>query len=198
MSHVIFFLILAGISSLAAAQTPSSLDAVKSIYVNGGLHTEFFNNVQTDSSGGMRKFDYAPVIGAGLRLPIEGQWNFMPELNWVLPHDSNTHIIKNLFMFRGDLAYDALDWLRLRVGTSLMWLNQHGRGGKAKISNGSTTSEFYYPDENRSSLNNTFDLGIEAMYDQWSFRLQTYTYSIFKEEQRQVSYTLFVSYYWER
>lgn len=185
-------------TSLSYGQQGQGLDAIESIYVNGGFHTEFFNNVQVDSSGGMRKFDFAPVIGAGIRLPISDSWNFMPEMNWVLPHDSNTRIIKNLIMFRGDVAYDALDWLRLRVGTSLMWLNQHGRGGTAKISNGESTSSFYYPDENRSSINNTFDLGAEFLMNSWAFRLQTYTYSLFKEESRQISYSVFISYYWEQ
>lgn len=198
MCKLIFFLILTGIPGLVFSQEPSALDSIESIYINGGLHTEFFNNVQVDSSGGMRKFDYAPVIGAGIKLPFSDSFNFMPEINWVLPHSSNTRIIKNLFMFRGDLAYDAFDWLRLRLGTSIMWLNQHGRGGTTKISNGESSSQFYYPDENRSSINNTFDLGAEFLLDSWAFRLQTYTYSLFKEESRQVSYSIFISYYWER
>ena len=99
-------------------------------------------------------------------------------------------------MLRGDLGFDPLDWLRLRIGTSLMWQNQQGRAGKVQMNNGDSTSTFYYPDENRSSLNNTFDVGAETIFDQFAIRLQTYTYSLFKKEQRQFSYTLFFSYYW--
>jgi hypothetical protein len=102
-------------------------------------------------------------------------------------------------MFRADLGYDLVDWMRLRLGTSLMWLNQHGRGGKTQVNNGSGTSTFFYPDENRSSINNTLDVGVEGRFnDEWSLRLQSYIYSVFIKEKRQVSYTLFVTYYWDR
>lgn len=123
----------------------------------------------------------------------------MPEVNWVLPqYAGSSRIIKNLFMFRVDGAYDALEWLRLRLGTSLMWQNIHGRGGEVSVNNGDSESTFYYPDENRSALNNTFDLGIEGLITpKWSVRLQTYTYSLFNYRSRQTSYTLFLTYHWD-
>jgi hypothetical protein len=135
-----------------------------------------------------------------MRFSLGPGWKFLPELNWVLPfmNDSDSNMYKNLFMIRGDIGYDLLDWLRVRVGTSLMWLNMHGKGGKTTINNGGGQSEFYNPDENRSALNNTFDLGLEALLsDDWSARLQTYTYSLFQEERRQLSYSLFLTHYWE-
>ncbi len=170
------------------------------IYFNLGTHTEFFNAVQNDDSGGMRKFDFAPTIGVGMGFAMDNSFSLLPEINWVLPQTiEDSHIMVNTFMFRGDLGYDPLEWLRLRLGTSLIWQNQQGRGGKAEMRNGTDTSTFYYPDENRSSLNNTLDLGAEAFfYDKFSARLQTYIYSVFREERRQISYTLFFSYYWEK
>lgn len=181
--------------------TIESPKRIESIYFNLGTHTEFYNSVQTDASGGVRKFDAkTPTVGAGLSIPL-GIYDlrFLPEVNWVLPKTSgDSKIIKNLFMFRGDLAYDPWEWLRLRLGTSLMWLNQHGRGGKTEMDNGNGTSPFYYPNENRSSLNNTLDLGAELRHNAWALRLQSYIYSVFVEERRQVSYTLFVSYYWDQ
>lgn len=167
---------------------------------NFGSHTEFFNYVQTDTAGGTRKFEFAPTIGTGMLIPMTNpSLKFLPEFNWVLPRSAgSSRIIKNLFMIRADLGYDALDWLRFRLGTGLMWLNQHGRGGSTQVNNGNGYSTFYYPDENRSSVNNTLDIGAEALFDTWSVRLQTYTYSVFIKERRQISYTLFLSYYWDR
>lgn len=173
----------------------------KHIYFNLGTHTEFYNAVQEDDSGGLRKFDLAPTIGMGLTMPlVDPQFALIPEINWVLPQTlEDSNIMINTFMFRGDFAYDPISWLRLRVGSSLMWENQQGKGGKVEMNNGDSKSTFYYPDENRSSLNNTFDLGLEAIYEnEFAFRFQTYTYSIFKKEQRQISYTLFFTYYWEK
>lgn len=170
---------------------------IKRFMVNGGLHTEFFNYIQTDSSGSVRKFDTAPVLGFGIEAPLQNNFDFLSEVNWVLPRKSGGNVYKNVFMLRADAGYKPVDWFRLRVGTSLMWLNQHGTGGTEKIRNGNSTSTFYYPDENRSSINSTFDIGTEFLFDDWAVRLQTYTYAIFKEERRQFSYTLFVSYYWD-
>lgn len=170
----------------------------KRYYLNGGLHTEFYNQVQTDSSGSLRKFETDPVLGFGLLAPIDKDFDFLTEFNWILPRKSGERIIKNVFMLRADLGYKPIEWFRLRGGTSLMWLNQHGQGGKETINNGNSSSTFYYPDENRSSFNMTLDLGAEFLMDDWAFRFQTYTYAAFKEQRRQLSYTLFVSYYWDR
>jgi hypothetical protein len=180
--------------------SPTEDKIVESWILNIGNHTEFYNSVQINDSGDTRKIEFAPVLGAGLYMPLANyDLKFLPEFNWVLPRSAgSSRIIKNLFMFRADLGYDPLDWLRLRLGTSLLWLNQHGRGGSAKVNNGTGSSTFYYPDENRSSVNNTLDIGVEALFDDWSVRLQTYTYFVFVEERRQVSYTLFLSYYWDR
>ncbi len=132
-------------------------------------------------------------------LPLKSEFLFLPEINWVLPQTvDGTKIIRNLFMFRADLGHQVVDWLRLRVGTSVMWLNQHGRGGSTQINNGNSSSTFYYPDQNVSSFNNTLDVGAEVLHGQWSIRLQTYIYSVFLEDRRQISYTLMGSYYWDR
>jgi hypothetical protein len=198
MKLFISLTLLGGLFSLIPNSFALEPFKVEGVSLNAGLHTEFYNNVQIDDSGSMRKFDYAPTLGFGASVPLDYGWRFLPELNWVLPrYAGSSKIIRNLFMIRGDFAYDPLEWLRLRVGSSLMVLNQHGQGGSTSISNGNSSSTFYYPDENHSSINNTFDLGIEAIYDKWSFRLQTYTYSLFKEERRQVSYNIFVTYFWD-
>lgn len=191
---------LGAAESAPSAPKPTSATAahIKEIYFNLGTHTQFYNAVQIDGSGGLRKLDWTPVIGAGLGVPMTEKFIFLPEINWVLPQSyENSKIISNLFMFRADLGYDPLEWLRLRLGTSLMWANQQGRGGSTQMNNGNSQSTFYYPEENRSSWNNTLDLGVETIYDQFAFRLQTYTYSIFKKEQRQLSYSLFLTYYWK-
>lgn len=192
-----FILIILG----AIFCAPLRAQEVEAVLFNLGNHTEFYNNVQNDTKGGLRKFDFAPTIGAGLSVPLNSQvWRFLPEFNWVLPRKAETsRIIKNLLMFRADFGYDVLDWLRLRAGTSIMLQNIHGRGGSVEGNNGNETSTFYYPDENKSAFNNTFDLGAEFRpNEKWGFRLQTYTYSLFREDRRQLSYTLFATYYWEK
>jgi hypothetical protein len=172
---------------------------LKKIKLNFGSHTEFYNASQINTSGDKNRFDLIPTIGAGISHDLPSNFKFLPEINWALPiNQGSSQIIKNVFMLRADFGYTPIDWLNLRAGSSLMIQNQHGRGGKTQIENGNTVSTFYYPDENHSSFNNTFDLGVEFIKEKWSARIQTYTYSLFKEERREMSYTLFVSYLWER
>lgn len=180
--------------------TPAKNDdnKIKEFYVNAGIHTEFYKEVQTNSSGSLRQLDTAPTVGLGLVVPLDQDFLFLSELNWVLPQKPAERIIKNTVMLRADLGYSPVEWFRLRAGTSLMWLNQHSSGGSTQINNGNSTSTFYYPAGNESSFNNTLDLGAELLVDSWALRFQTYTYSVFKEEQRNLSYSLFVSYYWDR
>ena len=194
---ILFYLtvLVAAASAQAQIKGPSSIDGW---LMHLGSHTEYYKEIQSDASGKLRTFEFNPVIGAGFNIPLADNWKFLPEMSWVLPKfNDDSRIIKNIFLFRADFAYTILDWMWFRFGSSVTVLNQHGRGGKAIRSNGNETAEFYYPDQNRSSINNTLDLGLEFLYESWSLRLQTYTYKIFKEESRQISYSLLINHYWD-
>ncbi|MFA5584451.1 MAG: hypothetical protein WDA09_09565 [Bacteriovoracaceae bacterium] len=196
MKTLIFLTVLLSFSCWGQIKGPDSIDGWQ---LHFGSHVQNFNDVQTNASGKLNdSFEFNPTIGAGLNIPLSTNWKFLPEMTWVLPEfNDDSRIIKNIFFFRADFAYTLLDWLWLRAGTSFAILNQHGRGGKATLNNGNETSEFYYPDENHSSVNNTLDLGVELLYNKWSLRIQTYTYQVFKEESRQLSYSLFLTRYWD-
>ncbi|MFY7993441.1 MAG: hypothetical protein ACOVP4_09135 [Bacteriovoracaceae bacterium] len=172
---------------------------VSSIGFNVGSLTEFVGKVQIDSNGKKRTIDFNPTIGAQAVMPLPFySLELLPEVNWILPRKTGEDkVYKNLFMFRADLGYRPLDWLRLRAGSSIMFLNTHGSGGKVSRDNGNGQTEFYRPDSNSSSFNNTVDLGIEALYQDFGFRLQTYTYSLFDSDRRQHSYMLMGTYYWD-
>jgi hypothetical protein len=168
------------------------------LYLNVGSHTEFYNATQINTSGDKNKLQFLPTLGAMIPFTLPYQFEFLPEFNWVLPiNQGSNKIIKNIFMIRGDFGYLITDWFKLRSGTSLIIQNQHGRGGSTQIENGNSVSTFYYPEANRSSFNNTFDLGLEVFHQNWSARIQTYTYSLFKEQKREISYTLFITYLWD-
>jgi hypothetical protein len=201
MRNILFSLSILGcLCASAWSSGENKLDKIEAFGFSFGSHTQFYDSVQNDTSGGLRKFDFSPTLGVQALIPTPWSINLLPEFNWVLPQEAGSdRIIKNLLMFRLDLGYEVFDFLRLRLGTSFMWQNIHGRGGKETINNGESTSTFYYPDENRSALNNTFDLGVEGLVtENWALRLGTHTYSLFEAERRQISYTLFATYYWSR
>jgi hypothetical protein len=193
-NYVLNLLIL---SAILIPITAKAID-IEKIYFHIGSHTEFYNASQINTSGDKNKIQLIPTIGTSIPFALPYQFEFLPEFNWVLPvNQGSTKIIKNIFMFRADFGYLVTDWFKVRSGTSLILQNQHGRGGSTQIENGNSVSTFYYPDANRSSFNNTFDLGVEIFHENWSTRLQTYTYSLFQEQRREVSYTVFITYLWD-
>src|SRR4051812_7852221 len=136
MFRKIFFLLFCLLLGASAHAAGNSSTFIKEISFNLGSHTEFYNAVQSDDSGGLRKFDFAPTIGIGAVIPVTSStsWNFLPEFNWVLPQTSeDSHIMVNTLMYRFDMGFDPLEWLRLRIGTSLIHMNQQGKGGSDKI-----------------------------------------------------------------
>ena len=167
-------------------------------HFSAGTYTEFYDQVQIDTKGTLKEFDSNPTIGFGMEMPLEKGFLFLPEISWVLPRKSAERVMKNIFLLRADLGHAPLEWFHLRIGTSLVWLNQQGGGGEETMNNGNSTSTFYYPGENRSSFNNTLDLGLELLWKKVSLRFQTYTFSALESKRRQISYSIFLSYYWDR
>lgn len=182
------------------APTPQKQNADPE-FDNLGFHlgtlTEFVGSVQTDDQGGKNFFELNPFLGFSTQLTLSPQWIFSPELNWVLPRESGAGVSKNLFMIRGDFGYAYEDWIRLRVGTSLMINNIRGSGGTRPLNNGSGQSDFFVPPESQTAINNTLDLGAEIHNKELALRFQTYWYAILNSERRQLSYSLTLTYYYD-
>src|SRR5690606_42122540 len=66
-------------------------------------HTQNYKEVQTDTSGEVNRFEFNPVLGAGLNIPLSDNWKLLPEFSWVLPEfNEDSRIIKNIFFFRSE------------------------------------------------------------------------------------------------
>lgn len=182
-------------------EDPNTDDSIAHRFKNIGFHigglTEFYNAIQVDTRGQKNKFDFHPLIGASTDITINESWALVPEIDWVLPRDAGDGVSKNLLMLRIDGAWRATDWLRLRIGTSLMINNIKGKGGTKNVNNGGGTSDFYIPPDSKTSVNNTLDLGAEFMYEQFAVRFQSYLYAPLKKDRRQISYSIIFSYYYD-
>ena len=183
----------------SAAQKETNANKID--FDNLGFHlgslTEFVGSVQIDDSGKKNFFEINPFIGFSTQISLSPDWVFLPEFNWVLPREAGSGISKNLFMVRGDFGYNYQDWLRLRVGSSLMINNIRGAGGSRPMNNGSGQSDFFLPPESKTSINNTLDLGIELHSEELALRFQNYWYAILNNERRQLSYSLTLTYYYD-
>jgi hypothetical protein len=197
---IVCFLFALALSASGHAEntsTDSFSRKFKNLGFHTGSHTEFYDRMQIDEKGTTEKFGFNPLLGFSTDFELVEDVLMIPELNWVLPREAGEGVTQNLIMLRIDFAWRGSDWWRLRAGTSLMVNNIKGSGGTVELNNGSGTSRFYIPAESRTSVNNTLDLGAEAMLDSFGIRFQTYIYSLLKSQRREVSYSLMFSYYYD-
>lgn len=193
-----FFLGVASFQLLANSETDLLTKSIKNVGLTFGSFTEFYNAVQIDDSGGQNGHEFNPLLGISGDLKLSGHFILVPEILWVLPRNtSSDKVVENLFALRSDLGYFATDYLKLRIGTSIMINNIRGQGGSKMISNGNSESRFYAPNQSRTAINQTLDFGLDYIYQSFGARFQTYIYSVFKSEQRQVSYALALTYYYD-
>jgi len=197
---LLFIFVVLGQHAWAQKQpVPSALNAQPFTHVGfhlGGF-SEFIRAIQIDDQGSKNLFNPSPFIGFSAIVPLNEQWLFHPELNWVLPQEVGQGVSKNIFMLRGDFSYAMDDWWRLRVGTSLMINNIRGSGGTQRMNNGDGSADFFVPAESKTAVNNTLDLGVEMHSDEFAARFQTYIYSLLKSDRRQYSLSLTLSYYYD-
>ena len=95
----IYLIFLGLITSSLWAQRPTkkvSKNASLPILFSLGTHTEFVGFIQKDENAGKNAFDINPTIGLGIQIPIQGDFSFIPEVNWVLPfREGSKNVIKN-------------------------------------------------------------------------------------------------------
>lgn len=161
-----------------------------------GNWTQFHNYFQTDIEGNTETFDFNPYLGFGLEFTLPAPWYLSTEIGGTLPKTmADGAGTFNIFYLRADAIYRANRW-KFLIGSSIVMSVFKGTGGTTTLSNGGTPTTFYRPELTQTALNNTFDLGIEYHFSKkWSARFQTLTYSLFDEDQRQISYTLSANIY---
>lgn len=161
-----------------------------------GTWLENYQQIQGTRAGAKNGFEFVPYLALGSDYHWKQKFMLSPEIGYVLQRNSEA-IRKNQFFIRGDLSYLPQDWLKLKIGTSLMVLMISGDGGEDTLPNGDSTETYYIPDERRTALNQTLDFGIEASKDDYAGRLQTYIYAWNESEERMITYTLSFIYKWK-
>ncbi|MFT6631022.1 MAG: hypothetical protein ACJAS4_000968 [Bacteriovoracaceae bacterium] len=159
-----------------------------------GTWMENYQQVQGTQDGDKNGFQFAPYIGVGLEYKLKPQYLLTPEIGYIIQRTSD-EIKKNQFFLRADFAYLPNDWLRLKVGSSLMILMISGDGGEDTLPNGNSTETYYIPEERRTAYNQTLDFGLEVFNDNMSARFQSFIYAWNESEERLISYALSYNYF---
>lgn len=158
-----------------------------------GTWLENYDQLQGSQKGDSNSFEFAPYFGLGLEYQIKPQYLVIPEVGYIIQRTSE-EVSKNQFFFRADFAFLPNDWLRLKLGTSLMVLMISGDGGEDTLPNGNSTETYYIPSERRTAYNQTLDFGVEFFKDNMSARLQSFLYAWNESQERMISYGISFNY----
>ncbi|MDH5414087.1 MAG: hypothetical protein OEW87_08115 [Flavobacteriaceae bacterium] len=171
-----------------------SLKDFSHAHLQVGTWQENYQQVQATNSGDTNGLGLDPYISLALSYPLSTINGVSPELGWVLPRRSDK-ITKNIFFLRSDYYYLPYRFLKLRLGLSLMINSSSSDGGEESLPNGDSTEVYFLPEERRNSYNQTIDLGVEYIKDQFSLKLQSYIFRWRNEQKRMISHTLSFNYY---
>jgi hypothetical protein len=167
-----------------------------SILYSGGTYVSYFNEVQTNTSGGTRSFAITPYLGIGSPLPLTSEIFFIPELGYVYYTDSATDLKKETVMLHYNFTYAFTDQFHLRYGLTTNWYKLKGEGGKQRLKNGNGYSDFDSPDSTVTTYFTTFDIGLELFFQQGnSFRFDFQIMNAKEFEERQYNYLLTFNFY---
>lgn len=168
---------------------------IKNIYANIGSWQEYYMQVQKTRGGELNGFEFTPFISAGFDYQLKPNQYLIPEVGYIIRRTlSNGNVTKDHLFARLDYAYSLKKWLRLRAGTSLMWITMAGNGSEKTLPNGSGTETYYAPSERKNILNQTLDFGVEIIKEKISARLHSYIYAFNDEEERLTSFSLSLNY----
>jgi len=165
----------------------------KNLYLNFGTWQEYYMQAQASQNGELNSFEFTPYFSFGMDYELTSKHLLLSEVGYVIRQNLDA-VTKDHFFWRFDYAYQALQWLRLRAGTSFMWVTYNGDGSEKSFPNGNSTEVYYAPNERKNTFNQTLDFGVELMKDQFSLRLGSYIYAANEQDERLTSFSASVNY----
>ena len=162
-----------------------------------GGYVPFASSIQDDARGGVNTFSFAPALGVGTSVPLEGIGSdFSPEVG-VAFHESGAgdDYKKSTLYVLGDFEMEWGGAWSLRYGLGFFATFIQGQGGKAWRKNGDGQDEFSRPSRNSMSYNLALDLGWDyRISPRWFLRMEMFVFSLWDDRARDLGYLLVLGY----
>jgi len=165
--------------------------------VTAGAYVPFGPSTQRTASGSSNTLSFDPMLGVNTKM-VTPWFNqiFLPELDVVFHTGEKDGYSKKTYLLSADFGYQINSMFMLRYGSSTVITQISGSGGVVYLNNGNSTDAFYRPNKSNISWNQTLNLEIDGMVNpSYSLRFETYIFSLFNSQSRQVSYALSFIYY---
>lgn len=163
-----------------------------------GGYSPFSFSTQTDSDGGKSPLRLKPTLFLSALFEAPFNHFFMPEAGWVINGSGEDEYSKNTYYVLADLVYPIFGDLVLRYGYGLFMTRISGDNEAILLNNGSSFSTFYTAGEGVTSYNSTVNLGFEIVVrSDATVRAQAFVFQPFSSVDREVSYMLSYSYFFD-
>jgi hypothetical protein len=164
--------------------------------VSSGAYVPFGPSTQKSADGARNTFAFDPYLSLNGAFEIPFDHVFLPEVGLVFHGEGQDGYKKSTSFILLDVGYRIDQLWILRYGFGTFRTKISGDGGSVVLPNGNSTLAFARPSRSVTSLNTTFDLGIEYSANRnYAVRFQTFLFSAFNSESRKLSYALGMTYY---
>lgn len=170
------------------------------IKLNAGVggYSPFSFTTQTDADGGKSVLRLKPTIFLSALFEAPLSHFIMPEVGWVIHGSGEDEYSKNTYYILTDLVYPITGELVLRYGYGLFMTRISGDDEAVLLNNGNSYSTFYTAGEAVTSYNSTINLGLELVVrSDATVRLQSFVFQPFSSMDREVSYMLSYSFFFD-
>ena len=168
--------------------------------VGAGGYVPFVSVYQNDEKGGSNLMDMKPFVSFHSRMQIVGGLNLRPELGIVFPdspNDSDNNRQKTTTYFGMiNLSYLVFGYTYINAGAGTFFTKIESKAGQKAFSNGNSTAVYYYPGGTETSMNSTFNFGIEqGLGPNFTLSLMSYWFQILESTARSFSYSLSMNFF---
>lgn len=150
---------------------------------------------QSDVDAGREKLAFNPFLSLHYPFRLSNRFFFVPELAYAIHTGQEDNTSKQTIILSYVSAYSWTGKTLLRFGFANEITKFSGDGGSVTLNNGSSTAEFFVPEESVTTYTSSIVLGSEFLVNpKWSLRLDGHITRFLSSERRGFNYLLSINY----
>ncbi|WP_412470560.1 MULTISPECIES: hypothetical protein [unclassified Halobacteriovorax] len=161
-----------------------------------GNLTKYVGKIQTDIDGGRNYFTFNPFIRANYRTDIAWEKKLNIETGLTLPKSSEDSAVTvtNLWI-HALIEHTFNQSFRVQAGVGIFFTYTAMDGKMQTLGNGTSTQQFYTPDDYQTAVNNIVILGADYLFNKTYFvNGQLSVFNLEDGDERAFSYALSLNY----
>lgn len=166
--------------------------------VSTGTHVPYFQSAQTSNAGARQNFDINPYVGLGTNFQMSPAQYFLPEFGYSYYLDNPSGSRREVLFLHYNFGYVLNDSFLMRYGLTTHYYRIIGKGGTTTLANGNSDKAFLNPNETRTSVYTTLNLGGDFFFNskRKSLRFDLNMMGFREFDERLYNYLLTINFYY--